>query len=168
MAENPFEKTTLGTNTGSPPITTPLSEGSSVELRWSQASRVMPFVALPSILIAPVIVYFVVPSPLNIAIAILVLLFDIAAFGFLWFAMGASFVRADDDGITIALMGAKRTVTWDEISGLELSDQAESAHTKYQLKGKNGGTIMEFDDFGNKIDGAKMREFIATKLTTNQ
>jgi hypothetical protein len=168
MAESPFKQTTLGSNAGSTPTTTLLSEGSSVELRMTQASRIMPLVALPGIFIAPIVVYFMVPAPLNIAIAILVLLLDIAAFGFLWFFMGASFVRADDDGVTISLMGSKRAVLWDDISGFELSDEVRSSHTKYQLKDKNGGMILEFSDFGNKIDGAKMREFITAKITARQ
>jgi hypothetical protein len=155
--------------TGSTPGVPVASAGSSIELR-PLSRALIPYVAVVSVPIMPVVVYFTMPPSLKIIAAALVLLAELGGFGYLWLALSTQFVRADETGITQSIMGKTSSVRWNEIHSFETSDfwiQGQM-RTTFWLKNEKSRTIFDFSDFGNESESVKMREFIAAKLAESR
>lgn len=136
---------------------------SSAELRPA-LRMLIPHIAIVTVPIAPVTVYFVTLSSFRIVAAALVLLLELVGFGCWWLALNAQFVRADETGIVQSLRGRECRVSWNEAANIEVLEHASWRESIYKIKNQTGETILEFSDFGNKTDGVKMHDFIAAKL----
>jgi hypothetical protein len=168
MNESPFEKSTLqpqpplmSLSLGSTPAT-----GESVEARYPAVQRiVVPAATLFSAIVAPATVFFIVQPPLNIIIAAVLLMMELATTAFIWFLFSSAFVRADENGITKSQMGQTKTVRWEEIGGVEMQQTTASRppRTEYVLKDLEGKTLLQFSDFGDRENGERLAEYIAQK-----
>lgn len=173
MPESPFEHTTLRQSAGPyaasgvPANSEAISEasGESREVRYPAATRTLvPAATVLSGLVAPLIVYFALPAPLNLVLALVVGLMDLATAAFLWFLFNAAFVRADETGLTKSQLNQITSIGWEEIAGVEIEERAGTPQRTYALKNESGETVFTFGDFGNREDGEKLRHFIAARL----
>jgi len=152
-----FENQSLS-NQSTPPF------GNSVEVRYPYASRVLvPGALAISGVVVPIILFFALESPLNLTMAAITAMMELATAASLYFLFNSSFVRADEMGITKSQSGKSQSVRWGEIADMSKT-QFGKGPTQLEFKDASGKRIFQCSTLGNLRDGEKLMEFIEAKL----
>lgn len=167
MFKNPFGPTTVQAGPTSA-ANSPLLIGDGVLVRYSPVIRTLvPGAMLFSGIVVPVVLYFVLPAPFNITMAVVTAFMELLTAATLWAVFNLAFVRADEVGVTRSLLGKKTSVSWAQVAKMEVKEGKKSPQTMFTLLDQSGKTLMEFSDFGNRPDGVKLRQYIEGKLRYN-
>lgn len=172
MTENPFEQSTLNAPGGVvPPSATKAyaMSGPGVMLKPPPMLRVgLPIILMGSGFTSVAAIMFSVKDfPLNLIVSIVMVCCEASVAAFFWFYYNAIFVCADDNGVTKSQWGKATTVPWAQIASIESLDITGS-NMRYTLKDSTGEVVMEFVDFSDSINGAKLRDFIAARAKAPQ
>ena len=166
MNENPFDKTTLSSHSlpGNPPFGSTPASGNVIEVRYPQASRVLVPAALAvSGVVVPIILYFALQPPLNITMAAVTAMMELATAASLYLLFNSSFVRADNVGITKSQFGKAQSVRWEEIADMSMK-QVGNGPMQMEFRNVSGKVIFKCSTLGNRADGEKLLDLIDHKL----
>lgn len=163
MLKNPFEKPPLPGGTSTAFGSTPAS-GHCVQVHSPYASRVLvPGALAVSGVIVPIILYFALEPPLNLTMASVTAMMELATAVSLYFLFNSSFVRADEMGITKSQFGKSQSVRWNEIATMSKT-QVGQGPTQLEFKDASGKRIFQCSTLGNLAEGQKLLDFIEKKL----
>ena len=166
MPENPFEQSTLVTDESITYLLPPSTQRDSenVEVRYPFASRVLvPGALALSGVMVPIILYFALQPPLNLTMAAVTAMMELATAASLYIFFNSSFVRADDVGITKSQFGKSQSVRWEEIADMGMK-QVGNGPMQMEFRNASGKVIFKCSTLGNRVDGEKLWDLIDMKL----
>ena len=141
-----------------------LPSGRGVEVRYPYASRMLVTGALGiSGVVVPIILFFALEPPLNLTMAAITAMMELATAASLYFLFNSSFVRADETGITKSQFGKSQSVRWDEIADMSKT-QVGKGPMQLEFKDASGKRIFHCSTLGSLKDGEKFLQFIEFKL----